>query len=90
MYICERRCIYPDVSGTRFSFKLPAAGEAYKICLYDVSGRKIQAIHGIASGDEEAVNWDLTNKQGARVSAGVYLYRFESTEIKTIGKVVVR
>ena len=47
-------------------------------------------MYGIASGDDEAVNWDLTNKQGARVSAGVYPYRFESTEIKTIGKVVVR
>jgi hypothetical protein len=79
----------PCVNGTRFAFRL-STGEEYKISFYDVSGRKIQTIHGIASGDEEAVNWDLTNRQGARVSAGVYLYRFESTEINATGKVVVR
>ncbi len=79
----------PCVNGTRFAFAL-LAGEKYKLSFYDVSGRKIQAISGIASGDDEAVSWDLTNKQGARVSAGVYLYRFESMEINTTGKVVVR
>lgn len=79
----------PCVSNTRFRFTLPA-GEEYKISFYDVSGRKIQTIDGVASGDDETVNWDLTNKQGARVNAGVYLYRFESTEINATGKVVVR
>ncbi len=79
----------PCVNNTRFTFTLPA-GEEYKISLYDVSGRKIQTIDGVASGDDETVNWDLTNEQGARVSAGVYLYRFESTEINATGKVVVR
>jgi hypothetical protein len=79
----------PCVNNTRFAFTLPS-GEAYKISFFDVSGRKIQSIDGIASGDAEAVNWDLTNKQGARVSAGVYLYRFESTGISSTGKVIVR
>ena len=79
----------PCVNGTRFAFTLPA-GQKYTISFYDVSGRKIQTMYGIASGDDEAVNWDLINKQGARVSAGVYLYRFESTEINSTGKVVVR
>ncbi len=79
----------PCVNNTRFTFTLPV-GEEYKISIYDVSGRKIQTIDGVASGDDETVNWDLTNEQGARVSAGVYLYRFESTEINATGKVVVR
>jgi hypothetical protein len=79
----------PCVSGTRFAFTLPA-GDAYRITFYDVSGRKVHTMYGIASGNEETVNWNLTNEQGTRVSAGVYLYRFESTEIETTSKVVVQ
>jgi hypothetical protein len=79
----------PAVNATRFSFTLPDR-TTYRIAFYDVSGRKIKTLTGIASGNEESVEWNLRNEQGTRVSAGVYLYRFESSEIETTGKVVVR
>jgi hypothetical protein len=79
----------PCIDGTRFSFTLPS-GERYTISIYDVTGRKIQTIHGIASGSEENTEWNLRNEKGMRVSAGVYLYRFESEKVNTTGKVVVR
>ena len=79
----------PAVNNTRFSFTL-ADGELYSITFYDVSGRKINTLSGIASGSEEVVEWNLRNEQGTRVSSGVYLYQFESSEITTSGKVVVR
>ncbi len=79
----------PCVNGTRFSFTL-SAGEPYDITFFDVTGREIKEINGIASGNEESVEWNLRNEQGTRVSAGVYLYRFKSSEIETTGKVVIR
>jgi hypothetical protein len=79
----------PAVSNTRFSFTL-ADGDIYSITFYDVSGRKIRILSGSASGSEEIVEWNLRNEQGTRVSAGVYLYRFESPEITTTGKVVIK
>jgi hypothetical protein len=79
----------PAVSNTRFSFTL-ADGDIYSITFYDVSGRKIKTLGGSASGSEEIVEWNLRNEQGTRVSAGVYLYRFESPEITTTGKVVIK
>ena len=79
----------PCINGTRLSFTL-STGTTYDITFFDVSGRRIKTLTGIASGNEESVEWNLRNEQGTRVSAGVYLYRFESTEIKTTGKVVVR
>jgi hypothetical protein len=79
----------PCVDGTRFSFTL-TSGERYMIAFYDVTGRKIQIIRGIASGGEDNVEWNLRNEKGVRVSAGVYLFRFESEKVNATGKVVVR
>jgi hypothetical protein len=79
----------PCVDATRFSFTLPS-GNAYRIQLFDVTGRKVRTLNGIASGNEETVNWNLETEQGIRVSAGVYLYYFESKTTTTTGKVVVR
>jgi hypothetical protein len=79
----------PAVNNTRFAFTLPD-GDIYRIAFYDVSGRKIKTLDGIASGSEDVVEWNLRNEQGTRVSAGVYLYRFESPEITTTGKVVIK
>jgi hypothetical protein len=79
----------PCVNHTKLSFNL-SKGIAYSITFYDVSGRKIRTLSGSASGSEEIVEWNLRNEQGTRVSAGVYLYRFESPEITTTGKVVIK
>ncbi len=79
----------PCAEGTRFSFTLPS-GDHYGIALYDVTGRLVQTINGIASGNQESVEWNLRNEQGIRVSAGVYLFCFESETVYTTGKVVVR
>ncbi|UCC11181.1 MAG: Omp28-related outer membrane protein [candidate division WOR-3 bacterium] len=79
----------PCVNGTRFAFTL-SAGESYRILFYDVSGRQVRTIHGVGSGSEQTATWDLKNDMGTKVSAGVYLYRFESAETSTSGKVIVQ
>jgi hypothetical protein len=79
----------PCTDGTRFTFTL-SSGTSYTITFYDIAGRRIRTIDGIASGDGENVEWNVRNENGVRVSSGVYLYRFESDEISSTGKVIVR
>lgn len=79
----------PCTDGTRFAFTL-TAGEAYEINIFDVAGRQVKTIHGIASGSEENIAWNLRDETGIRVSSGIYFYRFTGRQINTTGKVVVR
>jgi len=73
----------PSVNGTKFAFSLPH-GTAYKITIFDVMGRTIKTLNGIASGANELVQWH------PNVQAGVYLYRFESSVTNTNGKIIVK
>ena len=79
----------PCVRNTSFQFDLPI-GTDYRIDIYDVSGRRVRSLPGFTHQISGSVNWDLTNEQGAKVGAGIYLYRFTSEVLNTSGKVVVR
>ncbi|MGQ9664084.1 MAG: Omp28-related outer membrane protein [bacterium] len=79
----------PCVNKTTFSFKLNS-GTMYQINIFDVSGRKIRTIQGRATGDEQMITWDLKDVSGLKVGSGVYLYRFESKETTSSGKIVIR
>ncbi len=79
----------PCIKNTIFSFELPISTN-YRIDIYDVSGRRVKSLQGIAHTTQESVVWDITNEQGSRISAGVYMYRFESDALSTSGKIVVR
>ena len=43
--------------------------------VYDVSGRLIWSASVKVSGTYATINWDLTNSRGAKVNAGIYIYR---------------
>jgi hypothetical protein len=79
----------PCVSGTNFSFSLPA-GVEYGINIFDVTGRHVKTLCGISSGSQEVVAWNLEDDTGMLVGSGVYLYQFESSTVNTTGKIVVR
>jgi len=79
----------PCIGNTAFQFELPIS-TAYRISIYDVTGRHERTLTGHARNIKESVVWDLTNEQGQRLSAGVYLYRFESEVLNASGKIVVR
>jgi hypothetical protein len=79
----------PCVDGTQFTFTLPI-GTAYKIALFDISGRQIKTITDITSQNTESINWNLQDDNGVRVSSGIYFYRFVSNETHATGKLVVR
>ena len=72
----------PGVSETRFAFTLPT-GNRYKINIFDVSGRTVKTLNGVAGGKRELVKCEL-NK------AGVYFYHFESEVVNSTGKIVIK
>ena len=43
--------------------------------VYDVSGRLIWSAAAKVNGTYATINWDLTNSRGAKVNAGIYIYR---------------
>ena len=79
----------PCVRNTSFQFELPI-GANYRIDIYDVSGRRIQTLDGIASGANESVRWNLEDNTGTHVSSGIYCYRFQSKVTNQTGKIIVR
>ncbi len=79
----------PCVNGTEFVFDLPA-GSAFQIDIYDVSGRFIRTLSGVASGSRESIRWNCRDDTGSLVRAGVYLYRFKSNITNANGKLIVR
>lgn len=72
----------PGVGETRFAFTLPA-GNGYKINIFDVSGRIVKTLNGVAGGKQELVKCEL-NK------AGVYFYHFESKTVNSTGKIIIK
>lgn len=79
----------PCVNKTTFNFRLNS-GAIYQINIFDVAGRKIRTFKGLATGNEQTIEWDLKDAQGTRMGSGVYFYQFESKETNANGKIVIR
>ena len=69
----------PARSSTNFmvSYDLPGSECDFVIEVFDFSGRRVWMHEESATGDNGiyVTTWDLTNGAGARVNAGIYLYR---------------
>lgn len=74
----------PCTDHINFSFSLPK-GTDYKVSVYNVSGREVKNLSGIASGNTDCVRFDMKD-----INAGVYFYRFESNGTNTSGKIIVK
>lgn len=75
----------PVTGRTQFPFALPRADRA-RLALYDLNGRLVCALaDGWFEAGDHAVPWTGTDRDGARVQAGLYWARFE-----TGGKVLTR
>ncbi len=63
---------------TKIAFELPKASHV-RLVVYDVVGREVAQI---ADGDYPAgyteLTWNGTNRNGGRVSSGVYFYRISA------------
>ena len=79
----------PCVRGTDFVFNL-ASGQTYSIRIFDLTGREINILSGFGTGKTQHLAWNLKDDTGYPVTAGVYLYRFETNSRALFGKIVVR
>jgi beta-glucanase (GH16 family) len=67
----------PFNAATDIGFRLPE-GSAYKIEIYDVSGRRIKTFDGIGSEGYNAVHWDGRDDAGRNAASGTFFYRLVS------------
>ena len=68
----------PFSGGTTILYALPRPMPV-RLAIYDITGRKVRTlVNGIQSAGESRVTWDGRDEHGARVSAGVYIYRLEA------------
>lgn len=58
--------------------------------VFDVRGRKVRTLFtGYRDAGEHSFQWDGTDADGRRVSAGVYYYRLQTTESVSVRKMVL-
>jgi len=69
---------------TNISYNIPAEGKV-KLCVYNIKGQKVKTLvneHQVSG--EHSVVWNGTNKQNKQVSSGVYFYKLEVNDRKTL------
>jgi hypothetical protein len=79
----------PTAGAVRFACR-PAGESGMEVDIYSVSGRLVKTLAAVTSGEGPAgIIWDLTNQEGERVPAGVYLVNLRADGETASGKVVI-
>jgi hypothetical protein len=82
---------YPNPSSgrTTISYQLPQAAQV-TLRVYNISGQLVRTLdQGNRNAGYYAVTWDGRNDGGARVTAGVYLYKLDAGGTTRTNKVIV-
>jgi hypothetical protein len=61
------------------------SGESYRLSIYRIDGSLVREFKGTNSN----LNWNLTDKQGRKLQAGVYHYRLQTANRSTSGKIII-
>jgi hypothetical protein len=79
----------PFVSGTILSYVL-GKSEPVRVSIYDVSGRRVTTlVDATLRAGTYTRAWDGRNAEGARVSAGAYFIRLESSDQSVQQKLIL-
>lgn len=63
---------------TMINFSMPVAGQV-KLTVYNVLGQEVNTlVNTYRDAGNYRVQWDATNKNGAKVNSGLYIYRLEA------------
>jgi hypothetical protein len=86
-YAFPNPCVVsPTVAKASIRINLPAVTPAAtveaEIKIYTIAGELVQTLTpaAVASGNQLDVDWLLTNKDGAKVASGVYIYQVKLTD----------
>ncbi len=79
----------PFNPSTTINFQLPEAVDV-KLVVYNVLGQKVRTLvsKSLQAGRYQSV-WDGSNDAGAKVSSGVYIYRFEAGDFSRVKKMIL-
>lgn len=76
----------PNPTSGSFSLAAPAGRSRARLSIYDVAGRHVAVVEKPTSG---VLRWEGTDRAGALVPPGIYLWRLEADQHRREGKVVV-
>ena len=82
----------PARAAARFAYAVPSArsGSSVELAVYDLSGRQVVVLErGVARAGRHSVQWNLRDRSGARVRAGLYFLRLVLGEERQTQKFAV-
>ena len=69
-----------SIAATTISFNLPL-NDHVEVAVYNLKGQKIKTLlNEYLKSGEQTVEWNGENKNGEKVSSGVYLYKVETSD----------
>jgi hypothetical protein len=86
-YVLQLRAAAPNpmTTGTAIRFSLPASAQA-SLEVFNVLGQKVTTLaNGKLDAGYHTVNWDGTDRHGAKLASGVYIYQLRTMN-KTLTK----
>jgi hypothetical protein len=78
----------PVKGNAEIAFNLPKSGN-YLITIYNIVGQPVRVLEGKGNAGVNKVSWNSCDKDGKRVSNGVYLYTLKAMGNSTTRKLVV-
>ncbi len=80
----------PFNPATHLKFQLPEQSNV-SLVVYDITGKVVKTVINNANYDvgQHVVMWDATNKNGTKVSSGMYVYRFSAGKFSKLGRMIL-
>lgn len=78
----------PFNARTDIRFELPAP-QAYRVEVFDVSGRRVASFRGLGTAGLNAVSWDGRDDAGRALASGTFTYRLLTGGVQQTGKMTL-
>lgn len=88
----ELRDVWPNPSGseTHVTYRVPPAGGAHAVDVYDAVGRLVRHLFsGTRPAGDHHLEWDGRDARGARVASGVYFVRIRPANAAAVARKLV-
>jgi hypothetical protein len=78
----------PFNARTEIRFELPSP-QAYRVEVFDVSGRRVASFRGLGTAGLNAVSWDGRDDAGRALASGTFTYRLLTGGVQQTGKMTL-
>jgi hypothetical protein len=88
-FTLEQNFPNPFNPSTTLAYKLEAPGNV-RLTIFDITGRQVATlVNRFQSSGNYAVKWSATDKEGLRLSSGLYLARLQVDEVVAVKKLIL-